>query len=267
MFIDVFGKLFANEAAHAPPPQEERRDVQPQKTDISPSPRPISAIDCSAIFCGLRKGFSFSAAPPGVHPAPMSSIFQSNIARKILIGAGLVTLITAFFLCVEWLGTERGAKRTVTRLLADFEAGDIAPFADRFDPGYTDKNKFTQAEIVEFCTLARQNMSICRVPSTEITAVFDDDKRIAVLRYTLSAHGRLRDENVSFSLRQFFGPTPVTFILKRHSWKPWYWKIASVEAPQAGSLRRHLTTLRTRAADQNNPPRPTSLPAGATETP
>jgi hypothetical protein len=166
--------------------------------------------------------------------------------RSILIGLGIVLALAAF-LGLPWLSPERGVQRTWSAVLTAIEDNDRPALAALLGPDYRDGFDLDREAALELAATVRGQFLVCTVRRERPELVMATDNRAATARAVLRLGGNGTPVATAAIQASAASQTPTTFRFRRNSWKPWDWRLVSVENPDAARglarFRREASSL------------------------
>ena len=164
--------------------------------------------------------------------------------RGVLIALAAIFALAAL-LGLPWLSPERGVQRTWSAVLTAIEDNDRTALASLLGPDYRDGFDLDREAALELIATVRGQFLVCTVRRERPELVMATDNRAATARALIRLGGNGTPIATAAIQASAASQTPTTFRFRRNSWKPWDWRLVSVENPDAA---RGLARFRREAA-------------------
>lgn len=153
----------------------------------------------------------------------------------------------ALVFALPWLSPARGVERSFDHLLEAIEDNDAAKLERLFGVDYAPSLGHDRAGTLRLVTEIRSQFATCSVRREQSEFILDPSKQSATTRALI----RLRGQGgpIARALVEASAATssPAVFNWRRNSWKPWDWRLVSIEHPEAerglARLERQATVL------------------------
>lgn len=150
----------------------------------------------------------------------------------LLIGGGFL-LALGLWLGLPFLSPSRGVERAWDQVLEAISENDPEELGRLLGADYSDGFGFDRAEAIRVAGLIRAQFLTCTFRRERSEVVMDPSKKSAVTRAKMRlvgtgspiAQGAIQASAVSESL--------TSFRWRRNSWRPWDWRLVSIENPDA----------------------------------
>lgn len=150
----------------------------------------------------------------------------------ILIIGGLLVVL-ALWLALPFFSASRGVERAWDQVLAAIGDNDAEALGRLLGEEYSDGFGFDRAGAIQMAGVIRAQFVTCTLRRERSEVVMDPSNRSAVTR----AHVRLVGNGTPIAQGAIqasaASETPTTFRWRRNSWKPWDWRLISIDNPDA----------------------------------
>jgi hypothetical protein len=164
--------------------------------------------------------------------------------RVFLIALGVLVFV-GLLLGLPWLSPARGVERSWRDLVAAIEDNDREALASLMAENYRDGFGSDREEALLLAATIRGHFVVCSIRRESSELVMDPGKRAALARALIRIDGQGSPVAQAAIRASQASETPTEFRWRRASWKPWDWKLVSVENVDAA---RGLTRFRREAA-------------------
>ena len=140
----------------------------------------------------------------------------------------------------SWLSPKRGVDRAWTKLLDAIETNDMEDFAALLDDGYRDRAGLGKVELTAAIQAGRRQFFTCTVEGGKREVTLTDENRRSTVSGVIRIDGTgtaIAQEIIRFAQRS---DEPVSTQWVRGSWKPWDWRLLSLDHPESASTLRRL---------------------------
>jgi hypothetical protein len=158
--------------------------------------------------------------------------------RVILVVVGALSLV-ALLIALPWLSPARGVERSWKNLVSAIEDKDQAALASYLASNYKDGFGLDRDGALRLASTVREQFVICTIRREQPELVMDAGKKVAVTRALIRLDGQGSPLATAAIQASHASQTPTEFRWRRASWKPWDWRLVSVENPEAaGGIAR-----------------------------
>ncbi|MBC8008503.1 MAG: hypothetical protein H7067_00220 [Burkholderiales bacterium] len=166
-------------------------------------------------------------------------------SRRTVLIAGVLLLIVALLVGVPWLSPARGVQRSWDGVVAAIEDNDMEELGRYLGTDYKDGFDLDREGAIRLAKQLRQQFLVCTIRRESAELTMDTSGKSAVTRAVirLGGHGTPVAQNAVAA--SAMSHTPTAFRWRRTSWKPWDWRLVSVDNPDAS---RALATFQRQAA-------------------
>jgi hypothetical protein len=164
--------------------------------------------------------------------------------RTVLIAAGLLLLVV-ILVGAPWLSPERGVRRAWDGVVSAIEDNDMEELGAYLGTDYKDGFGLDREGALQLAKQVRQQFIVCTIRREGAELSIDPSNKSAVTRalIRLGGHGTPVAQNAIAA--SAMSQTPTAFRWRRNSWKPWDWRLVSVDNPDAS---RALASFQRQAA-------------------
>lgn len=153
--------------------------------------------------------------------------------RAVLIALGLLAVL-ALVLGLPWLSPSRGVERAWRGVVSAIEDKDQEALAAYLSDNYRDGFGLDRAGALELAATIRGHFAVCTIRREQPELVMDaTTRRAATTRALIRLGGQGSPVAQGAIQASQASQTPTEFRWRRASWKPWDWKLISVENPDA----------------------------------
>lgn len=154
-------------------------------------------------------------------------------SRRILLVAVGALLLVALLLGIPWLSPTRGAERAWKNLVTAIQDNDQAELATYLGNDYKDGFGLDREGALKLVATVRGQFIVCTIRFEQPETVMDVNKRVAITRARILLHGQGTPLATAAIQASQASQTPTEFRWRRNSWKPWDWRLVSVENADA----------------------------------
>lgn len=166
-------------------------------------------------------------------------------SRKTLLLAAGALLILALLLGLPWLSPSRGVERAWKHLVEAIEQNDREALSGALGADYRDGFGLDRDGALQLAATLRGQFIVCTIRRERPELVMDANKRAAITRALIRLDGHGTPVATAAIQASQAGQTPTVFRWRRNSWKPWDWRLVSVENADAA---RGISRLQREAA-------------------
>lgn len=152
--------------------------------------------------------------------------------RVILIALGALLLV-ALLLVLPWLSPTRGVERAWKGVVAAIEKNDREALGAYLSENYQDGFGLDREGALRLAATVRGQFVVCTVRRERPELVMDVNKKAAVTRALIRLGGQGSPLATAAIQASQASQTPTEFRWRRASWKPWDWRLVSVENTDA----------------------------------
>ena len=152
--------------------------------------------------------------------------------RVILIALGALLLV-ALLIGLRWLSPTRGVERSWKHLIAAIENKDQTVLASYLAPNYRDGFGLDRDGALRLASTVREQFVICTIRREQPELVMDANNKAAITRALIRLDGQGSPLATAAIQASQASQTPTEFRWRRASWKPWDWRLVSVENADA----------------------------------
>ena len=166
-------------------------------------------------------------------------------SRRIVLVALAALLLLALVLGIPWLSPARGVERAWKNVISAIEENEKETLAAYLSENYKDGFGLDREGALKLAATVRGQFVACSIRRERPELVMDVNKKAAVSRALIRLDGQgtpLANAAVQASKAS---RTPTEFRWRRASWKPWDWRLVSVENADAA---RGISRLEREAA-------------------
>lgn len=150
-------------------------------------------------------------------------------SRRILLVAAGVFLLVALLLGIPWLSPARGVERAWKNLVSAIEDNDQAELGAYLKEDYKDGFGLDREAALRLAATVRGQFLVCTIRRELPELVMDVNKKAAVTRAIIRLDGQGTALATAAIQASQASQTPTEFRWRRNSWKPWDWRLVSVE--------------------------------------
>lgn len=165
--------------------------------------------------------------------------------RRPLIWLSTILVFTFIWLGLPWLSSERGVKRSWDRVTEAIEKRDYETLGKYLQDDYRDGFGLGRAEALEVLTSVRAHFIVCWIQREAPELVMDPQGKAAISRAIIRLGGQGSPIAQAAIQASNTTSTPTTFRWRKNTWKPWDWRLVSIENPDA---TRALQTFQRQAS-------------------
>lgn len=152
--------------------------------------------------------------------------------KASLVVVGLL-LVVALAVALPWLSPKRGVERSSRALAEALVEKDKEALAALLADNYSDGFGFDRAQAITAAFTFREHFVICTVTYEEPQLTLAADDRAAIIRALVRLDGQGSPVAQAAIQSSKNTATPTSFRWRRDSWKPWDWKLVSIDNPDA----------------------------------
>ena len=161
-------------------------------------------------------------------------------SRRVLLTVGGLLLVLALWIALPFFSASRGIERTWDKFLSAVEDNDMTALGRILGDDYADGFGQNRAECLKLAASVRKQFVVCTVRREHSELVLDPSNKSAVTRAFIRLGGQGPGAEVIIQAANS-SQTPTAFRWRRNSWKPWDWRLVSIDNPDAA---RALTQFR-----------------------
>lgn len=154
-------------------------------------------------------------------------------SRRVLLLAPGVALIVALILGIPWLSPARGVERAWKNLVTAIEDNDRQELAAYLGQDYKDGFGLDREGALKLAATLRGQFIVCSIRRERPEIVMDVNKRVAKTLAVIRLDGQGTPLATAAIQASQASQTPTEFRWRRNSWKPWDWRLVSVENADA----------------------------------
>jgi hypothetical protein len=154
-------------------------------------------------------------------------------SRRVLLVALGALLLLALLLGLPWLSPERGVRRAWDKVVSAIEQNDRAELAVYLGEDYKDGFGLDRGGALQLVGTIRGQFALCVIRREQPELVMDVDKHAALTRALIRLDGHGSPIATAAIQSSKASQTPTEFRWRRVSWKPWDWRLVSVDNPDA----------------------------------
>ncbi len=166
--------------------------------------------------------------------------------RVALVVLGLV-LILGLWLALPFFSAGRGVERAWDEVIAAIEDKDTEALGRLLGDDYADGFGLDRAGAIQLAAQIRAHFVVCNLRREKSELVMDPSKNSAVTRALMRFSGSGSPVAQGAIQASAASHTPTAFRWRRNSWKPWDWRLVSIDNPDAAralsSFQRQAATL------------------------
>ncbi len=142
-------------------------------------------------------------------------------------------LVAALALGLPWLSSESGVERAWAGLARAIEKNDRERLTAYLAEDYNDAFGLDRAQAVELVASIRGQFIVCTIQRESPSRDLSQDKRAAVTRALIRVGGHGSPVASAVVQTSQSTQTPTEFRWRRDTWKPWDWRLVSVDNAEA----------------------------------
>jgi hypothetical protein len=154
-------------------------------------------------------------------------------ARRTLLIAGGVLLVLAVLIALPFFSPARGVERAWDDVLEAIQDNDGEALGELLGEDYADGFGLNRAEALKLAAAVRGHFVVCSVRRVSSELIMDPSGKSAVSRGLIRLGGNGSPVAQSAIHASEASQTPTAFRWRRNSWKPWDWRLVSVDNPDA----------------------------------
>ena len=165
-------------------------------------------------------------------------------SRRVLLTIGGLLLALALWLALPFLSASRGVERAWDDFLSALEDNDMTELGRLLGDDYADGFGLDRAECLKLAASIRGQFVVCTVRREQSELVLDPSNKSAVTRGFIRLGGQGSPAAQAAIQASTSSQTPTAFRWRRNSWKPWDWRLVSIDnADAARALARFQRDL------------------------
>ncbi len=153
--------------------------------------------------------------------------------RQAFVWSGTAAVLLFIWLGLPWLSPERGVQRSWDNVLEAIEDRDFEALGAYLQDDYRDGFGLGRTEALEVLGTVRSHFVVCRIRREAPELIMDPNGESAVTRAIIRLGGQGSPVAQAAIQASTFTSTPTTFRWRKNSWKPWDWRLVSIENPDA----------------------------------
>ena len=150
-------------------------------------------------------------------------------SRRALLIALASLLLVALLIGIPWLSPARGVERAWKNVVSAIEENDQDSLASYLGQDYKDGFGLDRGETLRIAAGIRRQFLVCTIRLERPTIVMDVNKHAAITRALIRLDGQGTSLATAAIQASQASQTPTEFRWRRNSWKPWDWRLISVE--------------------------------------
>ena len=154
-------------------------------------------------------------------------------SRRLLLVAAGALLVVALVLGIPWLSPTRGVERAWKNVIGAIEQNDRDTLALYLGTDYKDGFGLDREGALKLAASVRGQFLVCAIRRERPELVMDAGKKAAVARAIIRLDGQGSPLATAAIQASRASQTPTEFHWRRRSWKPWDWRLVSVENADA----------------------------------
>lgn len=155
-------------------------------------------------------------------------------SRRVLLVSFGALLVLALLLGLPWLSPTRGVQRAWKNVAAAIEENDREALAAYLADNYHDGFGFGREEALQMVATVRGQFIVCAIRLDQPEVVMDPNtKRSARTHALVRLDGQGTQVATAAIQASQASQTRTVFHWRRASWKPWDWRLTSVENADA----------------------------------
>jgi hypothetical protein len=154
-------------------------------------------------------------------------------SRRVLLAVAAALLAVALVLGLPWLSPARGVERTWKNVISAIESNDKEALAAYLSDNYKDGFGLDREGAIKLAATVRGQFAVCTIRRERPELVMDVNKRAAVTRALIRLDGQGTPLAAAAIQASQASQAPTEFRWRRASWKPWDWRLVSVENADA----------------------------------
>lgn len=154
-------------------------------------------------------------------------------SRRVLLIAAGGLLLAALLLGIPWMSPARGVERAWKNLVAAIEDNDQAELASYLGQDYKDGFGLDREGALKLAATIRGQFIVCTIRREQPELVMDVNKRAAKTLAVIRLDGQGTPLATAAIQASQASQSRTEFRWRRNSWKPWDWRLVSVENADA----------------------------------
>ena len=154
-------------------------------------------------------------------------------SRRVSLVALAALLVVALLLGLPWLSPARGVERAWKGVVSAIEDNDREALAAYLSDNYKDGFGLDRDGALKLASTLRGQFVVCSIHRERPELVMDAIKRAAISRAVMRLDGQGTPLATAAIQASQASQTPTEFRWRRVSWKPWDWRLVSVENADA----------------------------------
>lgn len=154
-------------------------------------------------------------------------------SRRVLLVALAAILALGLLLGLPWLSPSRGVERAWKGVVSAMEDNDRERLAAYLADNYKDGFGLDRDGALRLAASMRGQFVVCTIRRERPELVMDVNKKAAVTRALIRLGGQGSPLATAAIQASQASQTPTEFRWRRASWKPWDWRLVSVENADA----------------------------------
>ncbi len=155
------------------------------------------------------------------------------LSRRVLLVVLGALLALGLLLGLPWLSPARGVERAWRGVVSAIEENDREELASYLSENYKDGFGLDRQGALRLATTVRGQFVVCTLRRERPELVMDVNKKAAVTRALIRLGGQGSPLAAAAIQASQASQTPTEFRWRRASWKPWDWRLVSVENADA----------------------------------
>lgn len=154
-------------------------------------------------------------------------------SRKVSLVVGGILLVIALAVALPWLSPKRGVERSAKALVGALADNDKDALAALLAADYADGFGMDRAQALVAAGEFRKHFVVCTITCEDPQLTLAGDSRAAITRALVRLGGQGSPVAQAAIQASVNTATPTSFRWRRESWKPWDWKLVSIDNPDA----------------------------------
>lgn len=154
-------------------------------------------------------------------------------SRRVLLVIAGALLLVALIVGIPWLSPARGVERSWKNVVEAIEQNDQEALGAYLSDNYKDGFGLDRAEALKLTATVRGQFLVCTIRRDQPVIVMGTDNKAATTRALIRLAGQGTQLATAAIQASQASQTPTEFRWRRGSWKPWDWRLVSVENADA----------------------------------
>jgi len=149
--------------------------------------------------------------------------------RRALLLIGIAIFAITLWIALPFLSARRGVERAWDGVLASIADNDMIGFGEYLGDDYVDGFGLNRTEAVKLATAVRGHFVLCSFRREQSELTMDPSKKSAVSRGLIRIGGNGSPVAQAAIQASEASQTPTSFRWRRNSWRPWDWRLVSID--------------------------------------